>query len=101
MKDCKCDQQMRRIAVEKDHGDTVAEVDWCPRCGRVCKTHIPQRHDEDYEDQWFEPGCDAIHAANAEQEKIAKRLRREMDQAVERDGLLQASLDLKKEKGAR
>ena len=98
---CKCDQEMRHITTEKDYGDTVGEVDWCPRCGRVCLKSIPIQFDEESEEQWFEPGCDAIHAANAEQEKIAKRLRREMDQAVERDGLLQASLDLKKEKGAR
>ena len=57
MKDrsCKCGALMTQIAHEKDYGDTVGIVHWCPVCGRVLSVDYPMQPDEDITETWKEP----------------------------------------------
>jgi len=52
---CKCNMSMELVATEKDYGDTVALVYWCPKCGRVFKINRGWREHVEDVYIWKEP----------------------------------------------
>jgi hypothetical protein len=117
---------MRVIAHEKDYGDTVGMVYWCPSCGRAVHVDYPMQPDEDITETWHEPIrtleaepvpdelepdvidqlChefdvkDGIIPRKGSDPDIAARLEREMEAATDNSDM-EAALDLAKCKGAR
>ena len=55
---CKCEAQMELRGHEKDYGDTVAKIWWCPQCGRLLVDDwgpVAGDPDKGHEDKWYEP----------------------------------------------
>jgi len=55
-RECKCGLNMKRIAHEKDYGDTTALVYWCSACGRVLVDDWgPVSRGTSRKDMWYAP----------------------------------------------
>jgi len=58
-RECKCGEVMSRVAHEKDYGDTVARVFWCPDCGRLLRVDFGpvsrQGSDSEAKETWQRP----------------------------------------------
>lgn len=52
---CRCGADMEVVAQEKDYGDTIAIVHWCPSCGRLRRADYPLHH-AGVTVEWKKPG---------------------------------------------